>query len=120
MAIIACGSGVRCIESNVTWTFSSSSKEFVYLRGDQRLYVTVGEARGSDPMEYSNDVSLSGVTETLTLTLPFRAFKHIAEAPNVSGSLGSTELNLSYERRDAFRQFVRAVERADSTLALRR
>lgn len=113
MRALASCPGPECTPQNVVFVFKVSGSSDLRMENRTVELIADGKRFRSEREEPDVDQTIEDVdyaSGTLTsVQLTFNEFRTVAEAGEVSGSLGSSRFSLGYERRSPFRTLVREV-----------
>lgn len=112
-ALASC-SGQECVPKDVVFVFQVSGSSDLRMENRAVELTADGKRFRSERQEPDIDRTLEDIDHAsgnlASLQLSFDEFRRIAEAEEVSGSLGSSSFSLSYERRSTFRTLVQEVQ----------
>lgn len=112
-ALASC-TGQDCAPKDVVFLFQVSGSSDLRMENRNVELIADGKRFRSERQDSEINRTLEDIDHAsgnlATLQLSFDEFRRVAEAEEVSGSLGSSRFSLSYESRSTFRSLVQEVQ----------
>lgn len=86
--------------------FASHTRDWTFLKNSEMLALVDGERMQFGEGERDSDIRRGGVSESLVYSIPLEQFAKIGQATNAELKIGTVELALKDEHKEAFRDLL--------------